>query len=254
MVSRSKINDDDNVVPDNVIAIITQGDIFRNSVHDIVQPLLGNKKRDWFTPHFYFCLPLVIGNQYGFIIRSYYSWSAIWNGTSGTDAITINIENPDPDPHQLISSHFGSGIVTVQNRFHFRTPPGINLVTFNPPNFLMPDIQNLTGVIEADNLRRDFTFNLKITEPNKEIKISKGQPIAALFPIPRYFVDDFKIKIDNELFSDEVIRYERIMGSKFSYERRGPDTKKPHGAGRRYWKGEDADGNKFIDHQTRFKK
>lgn len=251
---RSKINDKQNLVPDNVIAIVTQGDKFRDSVNEIVEPLIGNKKRDWFNSHFYYCLPLIIGNQYGFIIRSYYTWTALWNGKEDNEAITIDIENPDPDQHQLVSSHFGSGIVTIQNRFHFRTAPGINLMTMNPPNFILEDIQNLTGVIESDNLRRDFTFNLKITTPDKLIKIHKGQPIAAILPIPRYFVENFRLKIDNELFSEETIKYERIMGSKFSFERQGPDTKKPHGAGRRYWKGEDADGVKFNDHQTRLKK
>lgn len=252
--TKSKINDASNLIPKNVIAVVTQGDKFRDSVNEIVEPLIGNKKRDWFNPHFYYCLPLIIGNQYGFVVRSYYNWTALWNGKEDNDAITINVENPDPDQHQLISSHFGSGIITVQNRFHFRTEPGVNLLTLNPPNFILEDIQNLTGVIETDNLRRDFTFNLKITTANKLITIRKGQPIAAILPIPRHFVENFELKIDNELFSEETIKYERLMGAKFSYERRSVDTKKPHGAGRRYWKGEDADGNKFADHQTRLKK
>lgn len=251
---RSKINDENNLIPDNVIAVVTQGDKFRSSVNEIVEPLMGNKKRDWFTPHFYFCLPLLIANQYGFIIRSFYTWTATWDGKDGIDATTIQIENPDPDPHQLISSHFGSGIVTIQNRFHFRTAPGMNLMTLNPPNFILPDIQNLNGVIETDNLRRDFTFNLKITTPNKQIKIHKGQPIAAILPIPRYFVENFELKLDTDLFSEEIIKYERLMGAKFGYERQHLDLKKPHNAGRRYWKGEDADGNQFPDHQTRIKK
>jgi hypothetical protein len=251
---RSKINDENNLIPDNVIAVVAQGNKFRTSVNEIVEPLAGNKKRDWFNSHFYYCLPLIIGNQYGFIIRSYYSWTAIWNGQTNNDAVTIEMENADQDPHQLVSSHFGSGIVTVQNRFHFRTAKGINLMTLNPPNFILENLQNLTGVIETDTLRRDFTFNLKITTPHKQIKIHKGQPIAAILPIPRYYVENFELRLDTELFSEDVISNERRMGAKFSHERQDLDLTKPHAAGRRYWNGEDADGNKFDDHQIKIRK
>jgi hypothetical protein len=252
--TRSKINDGNNLIPDNVIAVVAQGNKFRDSITKIVEPLIGNKKRDWFNSHFYYCLPLVIGNQYGFLIRSYYTWTAIWDGREELDAVTIDIEEPDLDQHQFVSSHFGSGIVTIQNRFHFRTAKKVNLITLNPPNFILENLQNLTGVIETDNLRRDFTFNLKITTAHKQIKICKGQPIAAILPIPRYFVENFELRLDNELFSDEVISDERRMGSRFAYERQGPDLKKSHNAGRRYWKGEDADNNKFENHQPRLRK
>lgn len=247
--TRSKINDQNNLVPENVIAVVAQADTFRHSVHQIVEPLLGNKKRDWFNPHFYYCLPLLIGNQYGFVIRSYYAWTAIWNGGEGLDAVTITVEDSDIDPHQVVSSHFGSGIVTIQNRFHFRTAKNINLITVNPPNFLLPHMQNLTGVIETDNLRRDFTFNLKITTAHQQIRIGKAQPIAAILPIPRFFVENFQLQLDQQLFPDAVINAELQMGSKFCVERQNEDLKNPHQAGKRYWKGEDADDNKFENHQ-----
>ena len=118
---------------------------------------------------------------------------------------------------------------------------------------MLKNLQNLTGVIETDNLRRDFTFNLKITVPNVEVQISKAQPIAAVFPVQRYFVDNFEIKMANELFSSEEINTEREMGEKFSHERKNIDIKNPNQTGKRYLKGEDADGRKFTDHQTKLK-
>lgn len=249
--TESKINDQHNPVPNNTIVIVTEHDSYNNTVFDIVEPLRGNKKRDWFNSHFYFCLPLLIGNQYGFVIKSLYDFTAKWNGGQSTTDTVISIDKKENVNHQIISSHFGSGIVTVQNRFHFRTPAGINIVTLNPPNFILPHMQNMTGVIETDNLRRDFTFNIKITTPNVDINVKKGQPIAAIFPIQRYFAESFDLKLANELFSHEVIEHERLQGSKFAQERSGPDKEKPHHNGRRYWQGEDADGVKFPDHQQR---
>ena len=57
-------------VPENKIVTIPENDIFNNSMELIVESFKGNKKRDWFVKHAYFCLPLVIGNQYGFGIKS----------------------------------------------------------------------------------------------------------------------------------------------------------------------------------------
>jgi hypothetical protein len=250
MEDESKINDDKNLVPDNIIAVVTETDNFNESVFQIVEPLIGNKKRDWFDPHFYFCLPLVIGNQYGFIIKSIQDFKATWNGSADRFGLTIESENSDS---QFVTSHFGSGIITVQNRFHFRTPQGINLMTLDPPNFINPYLRNLTAVVESDNLRRDFTFNIKITVPNQEIVIKKGDPIAAILPVPRYFVDSFKIKLAKDLFCSEVIENERKIGMRFSEERR-KDSTKPRGVGKLYHRGLDADGNLFKDHQNKILK
>lgn len=253
-VEESRINDNNNRVTDNTIAIVTENSLLdKNLVFSIVEPLKKISKRDWFTDHFYYCLPLLIGNQYGFIIKSSVDFTATWNGGSSIDDLKIEIHDFPTQNIQHIKSHFGSGIITVQNRFHFRTPPGINLMTMNPPNYLIPGMQNLVGVIETDNLRRDFTFNIKITTPNVPIKIIKGQPISAFIPIPRYFVDGFELKFAEDLFDNEIIKNERIQGKKFGNLRSTVDQLKPHAAGRLYQKGEDANGNKFKDHQTKLK-
>jgi hypothetical protein len=252
MATESKINGVGNLVPDNTIAIVTEHDQYKASVSIVLESLKGKIKRDWMMNHAYHCLPLVIGNQYGFAIKSLYDVSIIWNGGQSPSDTNVVISNDDEfKGHQFISSHFGGGIVTVQNRFHFRTPLGVNLMTINPPNMFIPHIHNLTGVVETDNLRRDFTFNLKVTTPNVEIVIKKGDVISGLLPIQRFFVDNFNVVMADELFSSDVIEEERLMGSKFAKERTTEDIHKLHGNGRRYWKGEDADGNQFHEHQRK---
>ena len=253
MDSNSKINDSENQVPKNVIALLLHDESYRSTVEDIISPLKGNKKRDWFTPHFYYCLPLVIGNQYGFIIKSLYDWTAFWDGNNNPYTVKIQIADDNPKGHQFITNHFGSGIITIQNRFSIRTEPGVNLITINPPNYILPNLQNMTGVVETDNLRRDFTFNLKITTPDIPVTVKKGQPIAAFLPIPRYYVENFEIKIAEDIFSNDILQNEREMAQKFGKERSSVDLEKPHRAGRRYWNGEDADGIKFLDHQKKIK-
>ena len=121
-----------------------------------------------------FCLPLTIGNQYGFAIRSLYDFEAEWNGGNDKKDLIVTLNEQPPLGKQIISSHFGMGVITIQNRFHFRTPLGVNMMTMDPPNIINPYLRNMTGVVETDNLRRDFTFNIRITVPNTKIKVKNS--------------------------------------------------------------------------------
>lgn len=239
-------------VPDDVLLTISENEHYENNANEIVQSFKGNIKRDWFVNHAYWCLPLTIGNQYGFGIKSLYTFTVEWNGgPSQSDVIVNFLEKNIPIDKQHINSHFGMGTFTVQNRFTFRTPPNVNLMTINPPNYWIDGIQHMTGVIETDNLRRDFTFNLRVTRKNYPIQINKGDFIGCVLPIPRYFVDKFEHKNEKEILTKEQIEEERQVMRDFGVERSGADREKPHGNGRRYFNGEDVYGNKFPDHQKR---
>lgn len=243
----SKINDNNHLIQENTILVVTEHPSFNHLIEKIVEPMAGKIKRDWFVKHAYYCLPLLIGNQYGFAIKSLYNFTIEWNGGQNPKDLIVIVE--DATGNQIISSHFGMGVVTVQNRFHFRTPLGVNLITLNPPNMFIPHLQNMTGVIETDNLRRDFTFNLKVTTPNIKISIKAGDIIASILPVPRFSVENYKIAIADDVMPLEVVESERIAGKAFGDERNGPDTAKPNGNGRRYFHGVDIYENEFYKHQ-----
>lgn len=249
------INDPNNLVPENKIALIPMHPTDRESIPLLLESLRGKIRRDWIDPHAYYCLPLVIGSQYGFIIKSAISFTAVWDGGPLLDATKITVHdqmyNSQGGAMQYVNSHFGAGIITVQNRFYFRTPLGVNLMTINPPNWFMPHLQNLTAVVETDNLRRDFTFNLKITTPNVDVVVNKGDIISAFIPIPRFYVDRFDLIMADEVLSEEAIKEDLAQSPKFNAERAGPDKEKPHQAGRRYFNGVDADDNTFYQHQRK---
>ena len=235
-------------IEENTILVVSHDDKWEKSIENICSSLKGEKRRSWFTPHTYLCLPLVIGNQYGFMIRSQFKFWAMWNGGETPDDVMVMC-HPNDDS-QKVESHFGMGTITVTNHFHFRTPPGVNLMTINPPNYFIDGLQHMTGVVETDNLRRDFTFNLKFTRPNHPVHIDVGQPIGCFLPIPRYFVDNFDLKSATEVWTDEEIADERKIAFEDGDARMGPDKEKPHECGRRYRNGVDVRGNKFPDHQT----
>jgi hypothetical protein len=241
-----------NDVPDKTIALFDFADGRASSL--VKKP---NKKRDWFTPHFYHCLPLAIANQYGFEIITAYSFNIFWNGGDFNPDTNISpiITEEDLDIFsvQTVASHFGQGIVTIHTKFIPRTPPGVNLLVTGPINTIIPNIHHLTGVIESDNIRNTFTVNLKVTQPNVLVHIPKGTPIATLVPIPRYFGDKFELKDGKEIFGEELFKEEeeiywlqtgrRTIENNKSYIGEKSQRDKDYFTGRDYY------GNKFLDHQ-----
>tara|TARA_B100000214_G_scaffold5112_1_gene3815 strand:+ start:8251 stop:9594 length:1344 start_codon:yes stop_codon:yes gene_type:complete len=240
-------------VPAGHIAVLTEHPDHHKTLPDILHSFKGNVKRDWFVKHAYHCLPLVIGNQYGIGIRSMSEFRATWNGGPKQNDVVVEFEDKMHE-HQKIEAHFGMGTVTIQNRFNFMTPPGVNLMTINPPNHWIDGVQHMTGVIETDNLRRDFTFNLKLTRPGHTVHVKKGEFIGCVIPIPRYFVDSFEWKVAEELFRTEDVWKGRKAKSDFGLERRFEDPDKPNRNGLRYRKGVDIYGNEFPDHQVSMKR
>lgn len=243
------INDLGYEVPENKILVIPHSLEHPTYYEQVVSPLKNNPKRGWFNPHAYYCLPLTIGNQYGFVINSLRDFTITWDGTENDAQVTLL--NSDNENVQTVKTGFGAGIVTIQNRFSLKTPPGINLMTIQPPNMFIPGCVALTGVVECDNLRRDFTFNFKVTVPNITIGVRKGDPVGAFIPIPRYFVDNFNVEPAETYFSKDVLNNEIADSNALSKERTTVDLQKTHQSGRRYFNGQHVDGDQYPDHQKR---
>lgn len=241
------------IVPKNTIVALGDDPNFMGCHRHILE--VPSVKRDWFQPHAYRCLPLAIGNRYGIAVKSLYEFTATWNGGDQPDDVRIDILDGDgttPEhahPCQTVSSHFGMGTITVQNRFVLRTPPGVNLMTISPPNYFIDGVHYMTGVVETDNLRRDFTFNLRLTRPDHKVHIKVGDYVGCVLPIPRYYQDGFGVADAADLLSPEQVEDEHAIGLEFADERREADRGKPHGNGKRYFEGEDVRGNQFPDHQ-----
>lgn len=247
------INDNINNVPDKTIAIFNSPNIYDQELTQ--KRILGmlkkpDKKRDWFSPHFYRCLPLTIGNQYGFTVSSEFDISFEWNGGDKIEDTILYINDKlDSFSYPKISSHFGHGIVTINPPYFFRTPPGVNLITMNPPNYIIPNVTVMTGVIETDNLRRNFTFNLKIQIPNIKTTIPAGLPLAAFMPIPRYYCDEFNLDFAENIFKKEIVDEEIKADRDANKHREKIEPNLKNGVGKHYLQGKDVYGNIFKDHQ-----
>lgn len=236
-------------VPNNTISIIvSESDkkVYSNINNIIEKP---DKKRDWFTSHFYRCLPLTIGNQYGFILKTEYPFAFEWDGGEDPESTKLYFPKNIDNFYPRVETHFGHGIITINPPFTLRTPPGINLITINPPNYIIPNITFMTGVIETDNLRRNFSFNLKIQMPNILTEIPAGSPVGAFIPIPRYFADSFSLNFAKDIFDEDSYNSEIQAINDASEYRKNVEPNLPGNVGRHYLLGTDVYGNKFLDHQ-----
>ena len=258
------INQEDNlVVPDKTIVFFTLNPnegVIPFDAKDIglfLKPLKNNHKRDWFTSHFYKCLPLSIGNMQGFIFSLPYKFSVNWNGGEKINDVFIELYD-DVKPYSNTNfiyptSEFGHGILTIHFPLTLKTPPGINLMTIAPPNFPLPGLSPMTGVVESDNIRFSFTLNIKIDIPNVKIIIEPNSPLVGLIPIPRYFCDSFELKNAYDIFDKNVIEEELSVIDEHS-NKRHYSNKNNQKADKTYYLGKDIKGNKFKDHQLPQKK
>jgi hypothetical protein len=239
-------------VPENTIAMFQRVDdntVSKERLEKIIVPLKGNIKRDWFDTNFYRCTPLLIANQYGFVIKNEYTFEVLWDGTDDTSGLQIFMGVDSNGQHPSLSSHFGHGILTVGLPVVLRTPPGVNLLTIAPPNEIMPYMTVMSGAVESDNLRYTFSFNIKINEPNVRLRFEPGTSLAAFIPIPRYFADGFKLEMAEDLFEDEIVQEELTAIFDNVNYREDLISEDKLNMNRQYKRGEDIYGNKFPDHQ-----
>jgi hypothetical protein len=223
-------------------------------VSAFLKPLNENHKRDWFKPYFYQCLPLSIANMQGLAFSSPFTFDVLWDGGDGPEAIVINIHddfkvlNLHKPTHVTISSHFGSGIFTFNFPLMLKTPPNINLMTIAAPNYPLPGISPMSGVVETDNLSFSFTLNFKIDIPNALITVHKDYPIMGIIPIPRNYCDSFKLLNAYDILNEVDIEEERQIAyeQRISRFEQNKNKLKPD---RRYYKGKDIRNNKFKNHQ-----
>jgi hypothetical protein len=254
--------DDELVVPDKTIAffpIIPNDGVKPFDLKDIdlfLKPLNASHKRDWFTPFFYKCLPLAIGNMQGFVFSLPYTVTILWNGGNNVDDLQIEYydDNIYSDTNFIyLSSEFGHGILTIHYPLSLKTPPKVNLMTIAPPNFPLPGLSPMTGVVESDNIRFTFTLNIKIDFPNFKITIPPNTPLVGLIPIPRYFCDSFELKNAYEIFNKNIVEEEVDTIRQHAIQRL-IQNKNNLGSEGLYYSGKDIKGNKFKYHQLPKKK
>ena len=141
----------------------------------------------------YRCLPLNIANAHGWLLLNTIPFVAQWNG--GAEVGGVGIYAHSADIPLLVSSHFGSGVLTFNVNALFRTEPGYDLMVTGPLNQPKDGIQPLTGVVETDWAPFTFTMNWKFTRKDSPIAFERDEPFCMIFPLKRWLVEEVEPEI-----------------------------------------------------------
>jgi hypothetical protein len=152
----------------------------------------------------YRCLPLNIANSHGWEILCPFSIRARWTGGPSRKDVQVEaLEDARVAVGQpgFAGTHFGSGVLTFQTGFLFRTEKNYSLWFSGPTNCPKDGISALTGVVETDWSPFGVTMNWRFTRPDTWVTFRQGEPFCFFFPLKRRLLNDIHPEIQ-ELSSD----------------------------------------------------
>jgi uncharacterized protein DUF6065 len=245
-----------NASPDELIAFFAGPEALQ------VEVAVGERRRDWIEAMAdrwgNRCLPLLIANESGWILRNPVAFTAQWSGLDHPNAITIDVRER-PGLPTLVQSHFGYGILTWGVPFLFRTPPGVNLLARGPANHPKDGIAPLEGVVETDWAVATFTMNWKFTRAHHEVSFDEGEPFCMIVPQRRGELESFSprlLRFSEDLKADVRRWSERrheTQKRKFLAEFSGEFKDDWKSWERDYFQGRFPDGSQVPEHQTKLR-
>jgi len=198
------------------------------------------------------CLPLLIANQTGWDVLCPVDFKARWNGKPAKEGVEIRFSGERSD---LVSAHFGSGVLTFTLGYLFRTSKGHNLWCKGLANTAKDAIAPLEGIIETDWAPFTFTMNWRFTRKRTWVAFEKDEPVCRLVPIPRHYAEQFDAVV-RPLNDDPELRREHIEWNQSrgdfnrdlerTHDR--PSSEKWQG---HYMRGTHLDGRRFSDHRIK---
>jgi hypothetical protein len=215
--------------------------------------------RDWMeaTPNRFAnrCLPLRIANQAGWFVLNSHPLRVTWTG--GNERSDLEIESLGEEANYPVSSHFGSGILTFNLPFLFRTLSGYNLQVRGPANWPKDGAYPLEGIVETDWAVSTFTMNWKLTRAELPVVFEEGEPICMIVPQRRGELETFRPEIrelDEELETAGAYRQWAASRAKFNQDLKvaGSEAVK-RGWQKDYVRGTTLGGLRAEEHQTKLK-
>lgn len=182
-------------------------EINRTGEKPVFEIITSQTKRKWMNEtagNAYRCIPLNVANQYGWTVLSPTEFTVEWNGGESRESMRVSFE--ETPPHNIASSEFGHGILSIVPDFVIRTNENVSIYVRGVPNQIASGLQPLDAIVETDWLPFTFTFNYKFVKPGK-LTIKKDQPLFTFFPIERNYIETFEarethIENDKEFFED----------------------------------------------------
>ena len=198
------------------------------------------------------CLPLLVANQAGWALLNTRAVEVVWKGGDRLDDLEVTYLDARPASDRMVVSHFGSGIVTWQIPYLFRTPPGYDLWVRGPANAPKDGIGPLEGIVGTDRTVATFSMSWKVTRPSWPIRFEENEPVAVIAPIRRGELERFRTscaKLSEE--PDLDARHERWANSRQRFNLERLDGLPPSNWRKDSVRTEPPAGNVPADHRAR---
>jgi hypothetical protein len=139
--------------------------------------------RDWMDQtdekHAYMCFPLSLTNRLGWGISFPEDIKFIWDGITDTTPDHIKILQGS----EYVSTVRGNATISFLTGMLVRTDTETSTIAMPVPNQFIRGAQCYTSTISTSFYMHEFPVAWRVTEPNIEITVPAGTPVASLMPI-----------------------------------------------------------------------
>lgn len=173
-------------------------------------------RRGWMdeTPerHAYMCFPLNLTNRLGWGISFPKDIRFIWDGITDTTPDHIKIIEGE----QFVGTNRGNATLSFYTGLRITTDKNTSLLTMPVPNLFTRGAQCYTTLISTSFYFHSLPVAWRVTEPNVEICIPAGTPVAAILPVSLgNLQENYELSISegpaSEEYFDEVRKYGEIV-------------------------------------------
>jgi hypothetical protein len=153
--------------------------------------------RDWmditFDRHAYQCFPISLSNRLGWGISYPEDITFIWDGINDSTGDHVKILSGS----KYVHSGRGNRTISFYTDMTFikENKENLTLLTMPVPNQFIRGAQCITTLLSTSVLASDLPIAWMITEPNIEITIPAGTPIAAILPISLTDIQDNELEV-----------------------------------------------------------
>lgn len=146
-----------------------------------------------FDRHAYQCFPVSLSNRLGWGISFPKDISFVWDGVNDSTDQHVKILSGS----EYAYSGRGNRTISFNTDLTFELDSGDtwSLMTMPVPNQFIRGAQCMTTVISPTALQGELPIAWMITEPNIEITIPAGTPIAAVIPISLSALQDYPVTV-----------------------------------------------------------
>lgn len=139
--------------------------------------------REWMDAtsgrHAYMCFPMTLTNQFGWGISFNQDIRAVWDGVENSDDTHVTIL----EGHDVVYTGRAHGTLSFKTGIIVNTDIDVTTLTMPVPNLFIRGAQTFTTLMSTSFYAGEFPLAMKFTEPNREVFIPAGTPVAAIIPV-----------------------------------------------------------------------